>query len=110
MSELSRSSKLFRLSESKQKYFKLAMSVGAGIACIGIVTYANAAGKAVHVDVVDNLAATFKEAINGPASYLVDVMIIAGAGWGAAIMRSPAPLIFGLISCGIFHVAIKLLG
>ena len=88
------------------KYLGLAL----GLITVISALQADAVGTAVQVDMVDNLAATVKGLINGPGAYVVDGIILGGAGYGSAIMRSPAPIIFGLISTGLFHIAVKLIG
>ena len=58
-------------------------------------------------DMIEALGTTAKDLLNGKAALIIDAIIIGASGFGAATMRSPAPVIFGLISVGLFHVAIK---
>lgn len=62
---------------------------------------------AEEADMVEKLGDTAKDLLKGKAALVIDAIIIGASGFGAATMRSPAPVIFGLISVGLFHVAVK---
>ena len=79
------------------------------ILVVGFATHAFAAGAAVDVDMVDKLSATVKILLNGKISLVVDGIIIVISAYAAAVMRTSAPLIFGIISCALFHTALKIL-
>jgi len=81
------------------------------ILVVGFAAHAFAAGtpgKAVDIEMVNDLAATVKDLLNGNVALVVDGIILAVSAYAAAIMRTPTPLIFGIMSCVIFHTAIKL--
>ena len=83
-----------------QTYFK-----AFAFATLSLLTfYAFGAGD---TDMVEKLGDTAKSLISGKAALVIDAIIIGAAGFGAATLRSPAPIIFGLISVGLFHVAVK---
>ena len=76
---------------------------------VGFAVQAFAAGgTAVAIPMMDNLAATIKESLDGKISLVVDGVVLIVSAYASAIMKTPAPLIFGIISCVIFHGAIKL--
>ena len=83
-----------------QKLFTTAAFVALGF-------FASYAFGADDTDMVAKLGDTAKELLTGKAALIIDAIIIGASGFGAATMRSPAPIIFGLISVGLFHVAIK---
>ena len=77
------------------------------ISTIGFDAFA--AGGAVQIEQIDRLADTVKALLNGKASLIIDGIIIGISGYTAATQRSPAPIIYGLISCAIYHAALKIL-
>lgn len=60
----------------------------------------------IAIPVIDNIGVTAKALLKGNGALIIDTIILAGAGYGSAISRNPAPIIFGIISCAIFHLAI----
>ena len=97
----------------KQKFKSLLLTTIGGLTAI-MYQAANAAptapkGTAVDVDVVDNLGATVKALLEGNGALVVDGLILSAAAYGTAVTKSPAPIVCGIISCGIFHLALKIL-
>jgi len=84
------------------------------ILVVGVATHAFADDVVVEVagvdvEMVNKLSATVKKLLNGKISLVVDGIIIVISAYAAAVMRTPAPLIFGIISCALFHMALKIL-
>lgn len=65
--------------------------------------------KAIDIPMITNIGLTAKALLDGSGAIIIDAIILAGAAYGTAQTRSPAPLIFGIVSCCIFHLAIKAL-
>jgi hypothetical protein len=77
----------------------------AAFVALGLFTFY--AFGADEKDMVEKLGDTAKTLLTGKGALIIDAIIIGASGFGAATLRSPAPIIFGLISVGLFHVAIK---
>lgn len=87
---------------------KISYAVVAAVCVPAMFTFA-ADGKAIDLVVVDNLGATVKSLLSGNGALIIDGIILAGSAYGTAQTRSPAPLVFGVISCAIFHLSVKAL-
>ena len=91
-----------------QKLFTTAAFVTLGLfASYAFGADGDTATTGTSKDMIEALGTTAKDLLNGKAALIIDAIIIGASGFGAATMRSPAPVIFGLISVGLFHVAIK---
>lgn len=91
---------LYKIIPNTQKLFMATVFVLLGL-------FVSHAFGADDVDMVAKLGDTAKELLTGKAALIIDAIIIGVSGFGAATLRSPAPIIFGLISVGLFHVAVK---
>lgn len=69
----------------------------------------SSSGTAVDVAMVNNLGATVKAMLQGNGAVVVDSFILIAAAYAAIMSRSPAPMIFGILTCGAFHIGINLL-
>ncbi len=97
----------------KQKFKSLLLSTIGGLTAVMYqVVYADPTapkGTATDIDVVDNLGATVKALLAGNGGLVIDGLILSAAAYGTAVTKSPAPIVCGIISCGIFHLALKVL-
>lgn len=74
-----------------------------------LLATAQTPGTAIDVAVINNLSATTKSLLTGNGALIIDGIILAGSAYGTAITRSPGPIVFGVISCILFHIAVKAL-
>ncbi len=70
---------------------------------------ASTAGNAVNVEVIDKLGTTVKSLLEGKGGLVIDGIILSAAAYGTAVTKSPAPIVCGIVSCAVFHIAIKLI-
>ena len=93
---------LYKNNFNTQKIFTTAAYVA-----LGLLSFHAFGDGAADVDKIAKLGDTAKELLKGNGALVIDAIIIGASGFGAATLRSPAPIIFGLISVGLFHVAVK---
>lgn len=87
------------------KYIHVAATLGA----TNLVFAADTAGTAQDIAMINNLGATVKQLLEGQGALVIDGIILAAAAYGTAVTKSPAPIVCGIVSCGVFHVATKLI-
>ena len=68
-----------------------------------------AAQGANEIQIVNKLGDIVKDALQGQGALIIDAIILAGAAYGTAVTKNPAPIVCGIISCAIFHIGIKLI-
>lgn len=99
----------------KQKFKKAINMISkptyAYVAAITLAEEALAAsgGTAIEVTMVKNLGATAKSLLQGDGAYIIDGLILAAGAYTCAMAKSPAPMVFAIISCGVFHLGVNLL-
>lgn len=69
----------------------------------------SSSGKAIEVEMVKNLGATAKAMLKGEGAFVIDAFILAGAAYAAIMAKSPAPMVFGIVTCGVFHIGVNLM-
>ena len=92
-----------------QKLKNLPYLVMASLATGAASAQGAAKGSAVDVAVINNLGATVKAMLEGQGALVIDGIILAAAAYGTAVTKSPAPIVCGIVSCGVFHIATKLI-
>jgi hypothetical protein len=61
------------------------------------------------IDVINNLGTTVKSLLENKGALVIDGIILAAAAYGTAVTKSPAPMVCGIVSCAVFHIAVKLI-
>ena len=64
-------------------------------------------GKQIEIAPLENLHNAVKTMMEGKVPLIIDSVILVGAAYASASMRTPAPIIGGAVSCVLFHALIK---